>query len=410
MASIDSSSLPMDSEVAVEVSGLWKVYGHNPRQAVNPELRSASKEELRQRTGNTIALRDVSFSANRGELFVVMGLSESGKSTLVRCIMRLMEPTAGNVFVNGEDIGDYSKRQLTDFLHYTAGMVSKDFGLFPHRNILDNVAYGLKIRGLDREKRYQRARAAMARFGLMGADTRLPDELSADLQRRAAIARVLANDPDILLLDEPFSMLGPLMRHRLQDELLALQAELQKTILLTTDDLDEALKLGNRIAIIRDGEIIQIGTPEEIISSPGDAHVWEYVQQSSPARVVTARSIMEQPKVLLYEWQGPKVALHILKTMNLDEAFLLSRTGNLMGLVTAERLVEIIQKQGGAVKDAIEPEVPGCTPDTVLEDLIPLAISTRYPIPVVNEKGRFLGEISTSSILFSMIQQTMTEE
>jgi glycine betaine/proline transport system ATP-binding protein len=410
MAGTDSSGFTADSEAAIEVKNLWKVYGHNPRQAVTPEQRFVNKEELRQKTGNTIALRDVSFSVNRGEVFVVMGLSESGKSTLVRCIMRLIEPTAGKVFINGEDIGGYSRRQLTDFLRYTAGMASRKPGLFPHRNMLDNVAYGLKVRGLDREKRYQRARASMARMGLMGTDNLFPYQLSADLQRRAALAKVLANDPDILFLDEPFGMLEPLVRHRLQDELLLLQAELQKTILLTTDDLDEGLKLGNRIGIIREGEIIQVGTPEEIISSPGNANVWEYVQQASPARVVSARSIMEQPGVLLYEWQGPRVALHILKTMNLDEAFVLSRTGNLMGLVTTERLVELIQKQGEALMEAIEPEVPVCTPDMVLEDLIPLAVSTRHPVPVVNERGRFLGEISTSSILFSMIQQTQAEE
>ena len=407
---IDRGTVPQDGEIALEVRGLWKIFGHSAKQILGSELRSASKDDVRQKTGNVIALRDVSFKVNRGEILIIMGLSSSGKSTLIRCILRLIEPTTGKILINGDDICEYSRGGLTDLHRYSTSMVFQHAGLFPHRSVLDNVAYGLKVRGVEKEKRYQIARQAIAKMGLQEWESSFPKALSSDIQQRVGIARALANDPDILLMDEPFSLFEPMIRQRMQDELLALQTELQKTILFTTDDLNEALKLGNHIAIMKEGEIIQIGTPEEVITTPRDAYVWEFVQDASPAKVVTARSIMEQPNVLLYEWQGPKVALHILKTMNLDEAFLLTRTGKLMGLVTTERLVELIQKQGTSLKEAIDPDAQVSTPDTVLEDLFPLAVSSRYPIPVVDEKGKFLGEIHTSTILFSMIQETVVEE
>ena len=407
---IDSSASLQNGEIILEVSGLWKIFGRNAGQILASELRSASRDEIREKTGFPVAVRDVSFQVNRGEFLVILGLSDSGKSTLLRCIPRLIEPTAGKIRINGEDISDYAGRQLADLRRYTTGMIFQHFGLFPHRNVIDNITYGLKVRGVEKEIRYERAREVIAKVGLKGWENHFPAALSEEMQQRVGIARALTNDPEILLMDEPFSDLGPLVRRQMQDELLALQVEYQKTILLTTDSFDEALKLGNRIAVMKDGTIIQIGTPEEVITTPGDAHVWEFVQDASPARVVTARSIMEQPRVLLYEWQGPKVALHILRTTNLDEAFLVTRTGKLMGLMTIERLVELIQKQGTSLKEALDPDLPVCNPDMVVEDLFPLAVSSRYPIPVVDEKNKFLGEIHTSTILCSMIQEVAVEE
>ncbi|MBE9482311.1 MAG: glycine betaine/L-proline ABC transporter ATP-binding protein [Chloroflexi bacterium] len=393
----------------MEVSGLWKIFGGNAEDIINSEKRTATKEAILEETGCVVAVRDISFQVHQGELFVIMGLSGSGKSTLIRCILRLIEPTAGKILIDGEDICGYNERQLLDLRRHTTGMIFQHFGLFPHRNVIDNVAYGLKVRGVAKEERYARAREVVEIVGLKGWESYLPGALSGGMQQRVGIARALAIDPEILLMDEPFSGLDPLIRRQMQDELVDIQEKLKKTIIFVTHDLNEALKLGSRIAIMRDGEIIQIGAPEEVITAPGDAYVREFVQDASPAKVVTAGSIMEQPSVLLYVWQGPKAAAHILRTNKLDSAFLVDHTHKLVGLVTMERLIELFQRKGGILREALEPDVAACTDNMVLEELFPLAASTKYPIPVIDDTGKFMGEINTSTILVSMIQEKELE-
>ncbi len=408
--SVSKNNASANGEVCIEVDGLWKIFGHNAEQIINSDKRTATKEEILEETGSVVAVRDVSFRANKGELFVIMGLSGSGKSTLIRCILRLIEPTAGKILINGEDICGYDEKHLMHLRRHTTGMIFQHFGLFPHRSVIDNVAYGLKVRGVSKAKRYAKAQEVIAMVGLKGWESQLPSALSGGMQQRVGIARALANDPEILLMDEPFSGLDPLIRRQMQDELLELQSELHKTILFVTHDLHEALKLGNNIAIMRDGGIIQTGKPEEVITAPSDAYVREFVQDASPAKVLSAENIMEQPNVLLYDWQGPRAAMHILRTSNLDEAFLVNRVGKLVGLVTVERLIELFRNKGTSLKDAIEPDLPTCTADTIVEDLLPLVASTGYSIPVVSDKGKFLGEIHASTILLSMIQEKGTEE
>ncbi len=398
-----------NGEACIEVNELWKIFGHNAEQLLHSEMRSATKADILEKTGHVIAARDISFNVNQGELFVIMGLSGSGKSTLIRCILRLIEPTRGKILINGNDVCSYDESQLIDLRRHTTSMVFQHFGLFPHRSVIDNVAYGLKVRGVAKEERYAQAQKVIARVGLQGWENYPPSALSGGMQQRVGLARALATDPQILLMDEPFSGLDPLIRRQMQDELLDLQAEVQKTILFVTHDLHEALKLGNRIAIMRDGEIIQIGTPEEVITTPSDSYVREFVMDASPAKVLTAASIMEQPNILLYEWQGPKAALATLRTSNMDDAFVVTRTGKLLGLVTMERLVEVIRGKGNSIREVLEPDLPTCTADTLVEDLFPLAVSTRYPIPVLDERGKFTGEVHTSSILVSMIQEKEVE-
>jgi len=402
---LESESISPNGEVCVEVSDLWKIFGQKAKALLHSEKRFASKQNILEETGCVVALRNVSFQVHKGELFVIMGLSGSGKSTLIRCILRLIEPTAGNILINESDVCSYSQPQLMDLRRHTTSMVFQHFGLFPHRNVIDNVAYGLKVRGVAKEERYAKAQEMVAKVGLRGWESHLPGVLSGGMQQRVGIARALATEPVILLMDEPFSGLDPLIRRQMQDELLDIQAELQKTILFVTHDLHEARKLGNRIASMRDGEIIQIGTPEDVITTPSDAYVREFVQDASPAKVLTAKTIMEQPNVLLYSWQGPKAALHILKTSNLDNAFVVTRAGRLSGLVTAERLVALIKRKGTSLKEALEPDQLTCTADEVVEELFPLAASTRYPIAVVDDKGKFMGEIYISTILSCMIQE-----
>jgi len=399
------NAVSQNDEVCIEVSGLWKVFGHNAEEIINSEKRTATKEAILEETGCVVAVRDISFQVHRGELFVIMGLSGSGKSTLIRCILRLIEPTAGKILINGEDVCSFNERQLMNLRRHTMGMIFQNFGLFPHRSVIENVAYGLKVRGVGKAERYARAQEVIEIVGLKGWQSYLPSALSGGMQQRVGIARALAIDPGILLMDEPFSGLDPLIRRQMQDELLDLQEKVQKTILFVTHDLHEALKLGNRIAIMRDGEIIQVGAPEEVITTPSDAYVREFVKDASPAKVLTAGNIMEQPSVLLYEWQGPKAAMHILRTSKLDDAFLVARTGKLLGLVTIERLVELFRRKGHSLIEALEPDLSTCTSDMVVEDLLPLAASTEYPIPVVDEKEKFVGEVNIGTILVSMIQE-----
>jgi len=386
------------------VQGLWKIFGKKAKEIINSELRSATKKSLLETTGCVMAVRDVSFTVKEGEFFVIMGLSGSGKSTLIRMLLRLIDSTSGKIYIHGEDICQYDKSQLMNFRRHTTGMVFQYFGLFPHRSILDNVAYGLKVQGVSKEERYRRAQDAIETVGLSGWEQYMPGALSGGMQQRVGIARALTTEPEILLMDEPFSGLDPLIRREMQDELIELQDKVQKTIVFVTHDLHEALKMGDRIAIMRDGEIIQIGVPEDVISKPADDYVREFVQDASPAKVFTAGRIMDEPDALLYEWQGLKAALHVLSAAKEDYAFMVGRNRQFLGLLTLKRLKGLIQMSGVSLKEALEPDPATTNPDAVLEDLFPIAAEADYPIAVVNEEGRFLGEVQISSIFENMVQ------
>lgn len=400
-----NSSKNEGRDVCLEVKNLWKIFGEKALDVLNSDLRNEAKDDILEKTGCVMAVRDVSFNVHRGEFFVIMGLSGSGKSTLIRLLLRLIEPTGGEIYVNGEDICQYSSDQLMNFRRYTTSMVFQHFGLLPHRSVLDNVAYGLKIRGVEKKERYDRAFEAIETVGLKGWENYMPSALSGGMQQRVGIARALTNDTEILFMDEPFSGLDPLIRREMQDELIDLQDKVHKTILFVTHDLHEALKVGDRIVILRDGGIVQIGYPEDVISSPADDYVREFVQDASPAKVLTAGRIMDQPDALLYEWQGLKAALHVLKTAKEEHVFMLGRNRKLLGIITTKRLKNIIQKKDATLKDALDPEdLKVVTPETILEDLFPLAAEAEYPIAVVDADGKFLGEIQISSIFENMIQ------
>jgi len=400
----ESDSKNIRAEVCLEVQGLWKIFGKKAKEILNSELRSATKKSLLETTGCVMAVRDVSFTVKEGEFFVIMGLSGSGKSTLIRMLLRLIDATSGIVYIHGEDICQYDKSQLMNFRRHTTGMVFQYFGLFPHRSILDNVAYGLKVQGVSKEERYRRAQETIETVGLTGWEQYMPGALSGGMQQRVGIARALTIQPEILLMDEPFSGLDPLIRREMQDELIELQDKVQKTIVFVTHDLHEALKMGDRIAIMRDGEIIQIGVPEDVISKPVDDYVREFVQDASPAKVFTAGRIMNEPDALVYEWQGLKAALHILSDAKEDYAFMVGRNRQFLGLLTLKRLKSLIQMSGVSLKEALEPDPATTSPEEVLEDLFPIAAEADYPIAVVNEQGRFLGEVQISSIFENMIQ------
>ncbi|MFD5793339.1 glycine betaine/L-proline ABC transporter ATP-binding protein [Streptomyces diastatochromogenes] len=275
------------------VDGLWKVFGPKAdRIPADAELAALDPADLRSRTGCTAAVRDVSFDVRKGEVFVVMGLSGSGKSTLVRCLTRLIEPTAGTISIDGEDVRAMDKARLRELRRHRAAMVFQHFGLLPHRTVLDNVAYGLEIQGVGKSERRERAAEFVTKVGLEGMEKRRPGQLSGGQRQRVGLARALAVDPEVLLFDEPFSALDPLIRRDMQDEVARLHREEGRTMVFITHDLSEALKLGDRIALMRDGRVVQLGTPEEIVSSPADDYVREFVRDVPREQVVTCRTAM----------------------------------------------------------------------------------------------------------------------
>jgi glycine betaine/proline transport system ATP-binding protein len=287
----------MTDHVAVEPTvscrGVWKVYGPNASKVIGSPDANLPRAELLEKTGCVAAVRDVSFDVAPGEVFVVMGLSGSGKSTLVRMINRLHDPTAGQVLIDGEDVLRLSAERLREVRRRKVSMVFQHFGLFPHRRIVENVAYGLEIRGVEKDERTRKAGEVLDTVGLGGWGDRYPDELSGGMQQRVGLARALATEPEIMLFDEPFSALDPLIRRDMQDEVVRLQRDVQKTMIFITHDLMEALKLGDRIAIMKDGQFVQVGTPEEVVARPADDYVADFTRDVPRAHVLTARSIMK---------------------------------------------------------------------------------------------------------------------
>lgn len=398
-----------EHEPVVRIESLWKIFGPDPHQVIEGSIKSVGKTEMLAETGHVLALRDINLEVYPGEFYVIMGLSGSGKSTLIRVLERLIEPTAGHIYVNGEDVLAYGKDDLARYRKRTVSMVFQHFGLLPHYTVLQNAAYGLKARGEDRATREQKARQVLTTVGLAGWEDYYPSALSGGMQQRVGIARALATDPQILLMDEPFSGLDPLIRRQMQDELVELQASLHKTIIFVTHDLHEALKLGDRIAIMRNGEVIQIGTPEEIVSEPADDYVAEFVQDASPARVFAAKSIMQEPKALVYRWQGPSIARRVMVDADRDWAFVLDRHRVLKGIVRLDEVERRARSRSRELDDIIHAEVPTCEPDAIIEDLFPLVSSFGFAVAVVDEKGRLLGEVRPRRIFEVMSKEESNE-
>ena len=276
----------------ITCKNVWKIFGTYPNRTLENLDRSLSRDEVQAQTGHVIGVNDVSFDIKKGETFVVMGLSGSGKSTLVRCISRLIEPTAGEIFIDGENIITYSKAQLTELRRFRMSMVFQHFGLFPHRKVIDNISFGLEIRGMDKKVRKAKAMEVLEKVGLHGWADHYPRELSGGMQQRVGLARAMAVDPEILMFDEPFSALDPLIRREMQDELLNIQAEVQKTMMFITHDFLEAIKMGDRIAIMKDGVVVQIGTSEEIVTDPVDSYVREFTEDVPRYKVLSVGKVM----------------------------------------------------------------------------------------------------------------------
>ncbi|MEU8471397.1 glycine betaine/L-proline ABC transporter ATP-binding protein [Streptomyces sp. NPDC029006] len=339
---------PTTDAPVFSVSGLWKVFGpKSDRVPADPELNQLNPADLRARTGCTAAVRDVSFDVRKGEVFVVMGLSGSGKSTLVRCLTRLIEPTAGAIAIDGEDVRAMDRTRLRELRRHRAAMVFQHFGLLPHRTVLDNVAYGLEIQGVGRAERRERAAEFVAKVGLDGMEKRRPGQLSGGQRQRVGLARALAVDPEVLLFDEPFSALDPLIRRDMQDEVARLHREEGRTMVFITHDLSEALKLGDRIALMRDGRVVQLGTPEEIVGSPADDYVREFVREVPREQVMTVRTAM-RPASAEEAGSGPAlrpeatVAEAIEAVARAGAPARVMNAGACMGVVDHEQLLGVV--------------------------------------------------------------------
>ncbi|MFD3311010.1 glycine betaine/L-proline ABC transporter ATP-binding protein [Streptomyces sp. NPDC058694] len=357
------------------VEGLWKVFGPKAdRVPADPELAALSPAELRSRTGCTAAVRDVSFDVRKGEVFVVMGLSGSGKSTLVRCLTRLIEPTAGSIVIDGEDVRAMDKARLRELRRHRAAMVFQHFGLLPHRTVLDNVAYGLEVQGVGKRERREKAQEVVTKVGLEGMEQRRPGQLSGGQQQRVGLARALAVDPEVLLFDEPFSALDPLIRRDMQEEVVRLHHEEGRTMVFITHDLNEALRLGDRIALMRDGRVVQLGTPEEIVGSPADDYVREFVRDVPREQVMTVRRAMRAASAQ-EAGEGPALAPQATVSEAIEAVARTGQTarvvdrGRCLGVVDSDALLGVVAGTGGqfagsapdAATDAADGSAGGAT-------------------------------------------------
>jgi len=386
----------------IQVQQLTKVFGRNPHSILKRIKQGQSKEQILEETRHTVGLNDVNFSVQEGEVFVIMGLSGSGKSTLIRCLNLLHRPTEGSVIINNENIMDYNKQQLRDFRKHKVAMVFQHFGIITHRTVLENVAYGLEIKGIPKQEREEIALRHIELVGLSGYEQQMPDELSGGMKQRIGLARALANDPDILLMDEPFSALDPLIRRDLQIELLEIQSKLKKTIIFITHDVNEAFKLGDRVAVMKDGQIVQIGTPEEILASPANSYIEEFVQDIDRTKVIQAKNAMIKPDPLITEKDGLRLAIQRMRNHSISSIFVVDQDRVLQGIITIDDAVEA-QRDNKQIRDILQHDYETTDPETYVNELIPQATRTKYPIAVVDESNKLLGIIVRVSVLSALI-------
>lgn len=368
----------------IEVKNLSKVFGKNPKQALKLLDKGTSKDEILKETGNTVGVNRASFSVEAGEIFVIMGLSGSGKSTLVRLLNRLIEPTEGNVLIDGEDLSTMNKKDLRNVRREKMSMVFQRFALFPFRTILENTEYGLEIQKVPKEKRKKKAQESLEMVGLGGYIHQNPSQLSGGMQQRVGLARALANDPEVLLMDEAFSALDPLIRKEMQDELIDLQASMKKTIIFITHDLDEALRLGDRIALMKDGSIVQIGTPEEILVNPANDYVERFVEDVDRSKVLTAQQIMKRPETINIVKHGPRVALERMREEGISSIIVVDDKRNLQGYVTAEDASASKQKDNRDIHEILRTDIPRVEKDTPLHDIFNIIHDSPIPVAVMD--------------------------
>ncbi|WP_010283285.1 glycine betaine/L-proline ABC transporter ATP-binding protein ProV [Bacillus timonensis] len=389
----------MDSEkqIKIKVSNVTKIFGRSSKKAIQLLKEGKSKQEILKSTGSTVGVNQASFEIYPGEIFVIMGLSGSGKSTLVRLLNRLIEPTSGQVLIDGKDVVSMKKEEIREVRRKKMSMVFQRFALFPHKTVLQNTEYGLEIQGVPKEERSRKAFEALKLVGLEGYENQYPDQLSGGMQQRVGLARALANDPDILLMDEAFSALDPLIRKDMQDELIELQGSMEKTIVFITHDLDEALRIGDRIALMKDGNIVQIGTPEEILMNPSNEYVERFVEDVDLSKVLTAGHIVKRAETVQVD-KGARLALKIMKDHGLSTVYAVDKQKRLVGAVSAVEASKAVE-QNLSLSDVMVTDLKTVETSTLLVDLFDDVSQATIPVAVVDEQNRLIGIIIRGAVI-----------
>ncbi|KAB2338490.1 glycine betaine/L-proline ABC transporter ATP-binding protein ProV [Cytobacillus depressus] len=386
-----------DENAKLSVKNVTKIFGRNTKKALQLLQEGNSKSEILKKTGSTIGVNQASFNVCAGEIFVIMGLSGSGKSTLVRTLNRLIDPSEGEVLIDGKDITKMKKDELREVRRKKISMVFQKFALLPHRTVLENTEYGLEIQGVNKEERKQKALNALKLVDLEGYENQFPDQLSGGMQQRVGLARALANNPDILLMDEAFSALDPLIRKDMQDELLELQTKMEKTIVFITHDLDEALRIGDRIALMKDGEIVQIGTPEEILMNPSNKYVERFVEDVDLSKVLTASHVMKRAETVQID-KGPRVALQMMRELGISSIYAVDKKKSLLGVIHAAD-AKMAADRGLSLENILDSKVQKVNGDTFLSNLFDKVSTATIPVAVVDENDRLLGILVRGAVI-----------
>ena len=393
----------------LEVNNLYKVFGESPKEAFPLLEKGLNKDQIFEKTGLTVGVKDVSLKINEGEIFVIMGLSGSGKSTLVRLLNRLIEPTRGEVRLKGDDIAQMSDEQLRAVRRKNIAMVFQNFALMPHMTVIENAAFGLELAGIDEATRHQTAQEALERVGLDAYIDSYPDELSGGMKQRVGLARALANDPDILLMDEAFSALDPLIRTEMQDELIRLQNDDQRTIVFISHDLDEAMRIGDRIAIMQDGVVVQVGTPDEILHNPANDYVESFFKGVNVASVYSAKDIArKRPNTVFkkHDNDGPAAAMQLLLDGDRDYGIVVDKSNKYSGIVSIDSLEEA-KREKRSLTSALLSDTITIDPDVAVGELISQVASVSYAVPVVDEQGNYCGVITKSRLLQTLDRESL---
>lgn len=386
-----------DRKKKIEVKEATKIFGKQTKRAAELLQEGKTKKEILKATGATVGVNKATFNVYEGEIFVIMGLSGSGKSTLVRLLNRLIDPTLGHILIDGEDIVQMNKEKLRQVRRQKIGMVFQNFALFPHKTILSNTEYGLEIQGVPKEERTDKAIESLGLVGLAGYEDQYPSQLSGGMQQRVGLARALANNPDVLLMDEAFSALDPLIRKDMQDELLQLHSDMGKTIIFITHDLDEALRIGDRILLMKDGEVVQIGTPEEILMNPSNEYVERFVEDVDLSKVLTAAHIMKQADSVQID-RGPRVALRLMKRLRISSMYVTDKQKRLLGAVTASD-ADAAVAEGKSLEDILIKDISKIHEDCLLTELFDIVSTAVIPVAVVDEKERLKGIIIRGALI-----------
>lgn len=390
-----------ENNTIIRVEHVCKLYGMNKAEAIKMMEAGSTKADVYKKTGVTVALWDINLNVKRGEIFVIIGLSGSGKSTIIRCLNMLNRPTSGKIIFENSEIDKFSNKELNEFRRNKISMVFQNFGLMSHRDILGNVAYGMEIKKVSKVDREKRAMEMLEMVGLEGLENQPISSLSGGMKQRVGIARALANSPEVLLMDEPFSALDPLVRRDMHFELMSIQRKLEKTIIFITHDINEAFKIGDTVAIMRDGKVIQIDTPERMTSNPADDYVRQFIEGADKTKVLSVKHVMINPSCIVKINDAPIHAIHEMRTNDVSSAYVVDEKMRMKGVVNIDLAVKA-KNEHLHLKEVVYEDVPFTTKDTLISDILPIAAETKVPIAVVDEMGRLEGIVTKASVLSSL--------